>query len=193
MLGAVSHRGDPSAAGRPVTVAVMWAWAFEPEGDDPDDHDMMLSSGRLWGADILTEPLRGEREAAAWSRPCGLGSTAGSRRTAADGTVPSSACPARAPATCRSPLRRRYHCAIARLTDRRGPPVSGTGVACMSFPCPFWAISIERQGYRDMTDDTEASAATRAVDEAFLQCYDATVFAGSQRGLKACELRGEYH
>jgi hypothetical protein len=38
--------------------AVMPVWPFEAEGDDPDDRDVLLSSGRLWGMDVLLEALR---------------------------------------------------------------------------------------------------------------------------------------
>ncbi len=46
----------PSSGGAPV--AVMPIWPFEPEGEDPADPDVLLSSGRLWGADVLIEALR---------------------------------------------------------------------------------------------------------------------------------------
>ena len=38
--------------------AVMPVWPFEAEGDDPGDRDVLLSSGRLWGVDVLLEALR---------------------------------------------------------------------------------------------------------------------------------------
>jgi hypothetical protein len=55
---------DPDAplSREPAPVAVMPVWAFEPEGDDPEDQDVLLSSGRLWGTDVLIEALRVESE-----------------------------------------------------------------------------------------------------------------------------------
>jgi hypothetical protein len=49
-------------SGEPAPVAVMPVWAFAPEGDDSDDQDVLLSSGWLWGADVLIEALRMESE-----------------------------------------------------------------------------------------------------------------------------------
>jgi hypothetical protein len=46
----------PISGGAPV--AIMPIWRLEPEGNDPGDHDVLLSSGRLWGADVLIEALR---------------------------------------------------------------------------------------------------------------------------------------
>ena len=40
----------------------MPVWAFEPEGDDSGDQDVLLNSGRLWGTDVLIEALRVESE-----------------------------------------------------------------------------------------------------------------------------------
>jgi hypothetical protein len=44
----------------PAPAAVMPVWRFEVAGDDPDDRDVLLASGRLWGADLLMEALRVE-------------------------------------------------------------------------------------------------------------------------------------
>lgn len=41
--------------GDPAPVAVMPVWPFEPEGPEAD---VMLSSARLWGVDLLVEALR---------------------------------------------------------------------------------------------------------------------------------------
>ena len=53
---------DPErpAAGGSRPIAVMPVWPFEDEGDASADRDVLLSSGRLWGADILLEALRVE-------------------------------------------------------------------------------------------------------------------------------------
>jgi hypothetical protein len=40
---------------RPAPAVLMPVWAFEPEGDS---EDVLLSSGTLWGADMLFEALR---------------------------------------------------------------------------------------------------------------------------------------
>jgi hypothetical protein len=40
--------------------AVMTVWKLEPEGDDVEDRDVLLGSGRLWGIDLLIEALRVE-------------------------------------------------------------------------------------------------------------------------------------
>jgi len=40
--------------------AVMPVWQLEPEGDDAEDRDVLLGSGRLWGTDLLIEALRVE-------------------------------------------------------------------------------------------------------------------------------------
>jgi hypothetical protein len=42
----------------PQPIAVMPVWPFTTEGDDCKDRDVLLSSGRLWGNDILLEALR---------------------------------------------------------------------------------------------------------------------------------------
>jgi hypothetical protein len=73
----------------------MPVWAFEPEGDDSGDQDVLLNSGRLWGTDVLIEALRVESEQQPSPvRPCDPDSIAGSRRRAARGSAPSFACPA---------------------------------------------------------------------------------------------------
>ena len=54
-LGADPTR-PAGAAVQPV--AVMPVLPFEAEGDDPGDRDVLLSSGRLWGVDVLLEALR---------------------------------------------------------------------------------------------------------------------------------------
>ena len=46
----------PMSGGAPV--AIMPIWRLEPEGNDPRDHDVLLSSGRLWGGDVMIEALR---------------------------------------------------------------------------------------------------------------------------------------
>jgi hypothetical protein len=47
----------PRASG-PAPTAVLPVWPFETEGDDPADRDVLLASGRLWGAEALLEALR---------------------------------------------------------------------------------------------------------------------------------------
>ena len=42
----------------PQPIAIMPVWSFEAEGDDGADRDVLLSSGRLWGAEILLEALK---------------------------------------------------------------------------------------------------------------------------------------
>jgi hypothetical protein len=54
-LGAEPLRVPPSS-GAPV--AIMPIWPFEPEGEDPEDPDVLLRSGRLWGADVMIDALR---------------------------------------------------------------------------------------------------------------------------------------
>jgi hypothetical protein len=50
--------GDDAPAGRePAPAAVMPVWAFEPEGTSDD---VLISSARLWGVDLLVEALRVE-------------------------------------------------------------------------------------------------------------------------------------
>jgi hypothetical protein len=51
---------DPDAprASGPAPTAVLPVWPFEAEGDDPGDRDVLLASGRLWGAEVLLEALR---------------------------------------------------------------------------------------------------------------------------------------
>jgi hypothetical protein len=44
----------------PAPAAVMPVWAFELEGDDPEDEDVLFASGKLWGADVFIEALRVE-------------------------------------------------------------------------------------------------------------------------------------
>jgi hypothetical protein len=46
----------PMSGGAPV--AVMPIWKLEPEGNDPEDHNVLLGSGRLWGGDVMIEALR---------------------------------------------------------------------------------------------------------------------------------------
>jgi hypothetical protein len=46
----------PTSGGAPK--ALMAVWPFESEGEDPGDPDILLSSGRLWGVDVLIEALR---------------------------------------------------------------------------------------------------------------------------------------
>ena len=53
---------DAPVSGEPGPVAVMPVWSFGPEGADPADQDVVLSSGRLWGTDVLIEALRVESE-----------------------------------------------------------------------------------------------------------------------------------
>jgi hypothetical protein len=53
---------DAPLSGEPAPAAVMPVWAFAPEGDDSGDQDVLLSSGRLWGTDLLIEALRVESE-----------------------------------------------------------------------------------------------------------------------------------
>jgi hypothetical protein len=53
----LSAADRPGATGGPP-VAVMPIWPFLAEGDDPEDRDVLLSSGRLWGSDVLIEALR---------------------------------------------------------------------------------------------------------------------------------------
>jgi hypothetical protein len=49
---------DEASAGRePAPAAVIPVWAFEPEGGSDD---VLLSSARLWGSDLLVEALRVE-------------------------------------------------------------------------------------------------------------------------------------
>jgi hypothetical protein len=38
----------------------MPVWPFEPAAGRPEGRDVLLSSGRLWGADLLVEALRME-------------------------------------------------------------------------------------------------------------------------------------
>jgi hypothetical protein len=49
--------GGGSASREPPPAAVMPVWAFEPEGDG---EDVLVSSARLWGSDLLVEALRVE-------------------------------------------------------------------------------------------------------------------------------------
>ena len=46
----------PMSGGSPV--AIMPIWRLEPERNDPGDHNVLLSSGRLWGGDVMIEALR---------------------------------------------------------------------------------------------------------------------------------------
>jgi hypothetical protein len=46
----------PTSGGAPP--AVMPIWRFEPAGEDPGDCDVLQSSGRLWGSDVLIEALK---------------------------------------------------------------------------------------------------------------------------------------
>ncbi len=48
---------EASGRGEPVPAAVMPVWAFEPEGGSDD---ILVSSARLWGSDLLVEALRVE-------------------------------------------------------------------------------------------------------------------------------------
>jgi hypothetical protein len=50
--------GGPAVPGRePEPIAVVPVWAFEPESSS---NDVLLSSARLWGTDLLVEALRVE-------------------------------------------------------------------------------------------------------------------------------------
>ncbi len=51
---------DRLAGDAPAPSAVLPIWPFEAEGNDPADRDVLLASGRLWGADVLLEALRVE-------------------------------------------------------------------------------------------------------------------------------------
>ena len=53
---------DAPLSDEPAPVAVMPIWSFKPAGDGPADRDVLLSSGRLWGTDVLIEALRVESE-----------------------------------------------------------------------------------------------------------------------------------
>jgi hypothetical protein len=54
---AAAERSVP--AGDATPAAVMPVWAFEPDGGS---EDVLLSSARLWGTDLLVEALRVENE-----------------------------------------------------------------------------------------------------------------------------------
>ena len=54
---AAAERSVP--AGDATPAAVMPVWAFEPDGGS---EDVLLSSARLWGTDLLVEALRVEDE-----------------------------------------------------------------------------------------------------------------------------------
>ncbi len=56
---ALLARGPPPVGSDPEPAAVMPVWAFEPEGNGAD---VLISSGRLWGADLLLEALRVESD-----------------------------------------------------------------------------------------------------------------------------------
>jgi hypothetical protein len=47
---------DLPRANRPAPTAVMPIWPFEPEGGG--SRDVLVGSGRVWGADVLLEALR---------------------------------------------------------------------------------------------------------------------------------------
>jgi hypothetical protein len=49
--------GLPRASG-PAPNAVLQIWPFAGEGDDTEDRDVLLASGRLWSADVLLPALR---------------------------------------------------------------------------------------------------------------------------------------
>jgi hypothetical protein len=55
----------------------MPVWAFEPEGET---EDVLLSSGMLWGADLLIEPLRVERDDSPLPVPAALQLSSGRRK-----------------------------------------------------------------------------------------------------------------
>lgn len=52
---ALAARHQPMGGGDPPPAAVMQVWAFEPEGGN---EVVLLSSARLWGADLFVEALR---------------------------------------------------------------------------------------------------------------------------------------
>ena len=54
---ALSAGGRPGPGSDPDPVAAMPVWAFEPECDEAD---VLISSARLWGVDLLVEALRVE-------------------------------------------------------------------------------------------------------------------------------------
>ena len=51
---------DTPLGSDPAPAAVMPVWAFELEGDDPEDEDVLFASGKLWGSDVFIEALRVE-------------------------------------------------------------------------------------------------------------------------------------